>query len=228
MGRSGQPAAPRRQLRALYRADGRAPGAHDPRARPLHRGLRGQYRQGSAGARQAVPHRGVSLEGVAAGPVRPALPHYPGAGCRPLHGEARLRRHRPGEARHREPDRGTAARRGGRSLPSPRGSRRAGLGAAARGRRGQAAGVPGFDDRQHPRPGRHRAASQHLRRRDPGPALRAGEGQDRQRRAECAQAVEEFRPGGPRERQARGGCAEGAVRGVFRGRHRRETVREAA
>ena len=34
---------------------------------------------------------------------------------------------------------------------------------AARGRRGQTAGVPGFDDREHPRPGRRGPAAQHLR-----------------------------------------------------------------
>ena len=48
--------------------------------------------QGPARPRQAVPHRGLSLEGSAPGQVRPALPDHPGAGRRPLHGEARLRR----------------------------------------------------------------------------------------------------------------------------------------
>ena len=54
------------------------------------------------------------------------------------------------------------------------------------GRRRQAAGVPGHHDLEHPRPGRRGAASQHLRRRDPGAALRAGEGEDRERRARRA------------------------------------------
>ena len=84
------------------------------------------------------------------------------------------------------------------------------------GRRGQAAGVPRFDDREHPRPGRRRAASQHLRRRLPCPPLRAGEGEDRRRRAGFAPAVAEFRPRRPRPREARRRRADGAVRGVFR------------
>ena len=48
------------------------------------------------------------------------LPHHACAGRRPLHGEARLGRHRPGQARHRKPDRGTPARCRGRPLPAPR------------------------------------------------------------------------------------------------------------
>ena len=42
-----------------------------------------------------------------------------------------LRRHRPGEARHRAPHRGAAPRRGGRPLPPARRGGRAGLGPAA-------------------------------------------------------------------------------------------------
>ena len=52
----------------------------------------------------------------------------------------------------------------GGPLPASRRGRRAGLGAPAGGRRGQAAGVPGFHDREHPRPGRRGAAPKHLRR----------------------------------------------------------------
>ena len=46
--------------------------------------------------------------------------------------------------------------------------------------------------------------------------VRAGEGQDRERRAGFAQAVEDLRPGGPRPGEARRGRARGEVRGVFR------------
>ena len=46
--------------------------AHGPRARPLHRGLRRQHRPGPARPRQALPHRGLSLQGGAAGQVRPS------------------------------------------------------------------------------------------------------------------------------------------------------------
>ena len=77
-------------------------------------------------------------------------------------------------------------------------------------RRGQAAGVPGLDDRQHPRPGRRRAAAQHLRRRRASATLRAGEGEDRRRRAGRAQAVEEFRSGRAGPGQARRRRAGGA------------------
>ena len=113
------------------------PGAHGARARPLHRGLRGQHRPGPARSRQAVPHRGLSLAGSAAGKVRHPLPHHARPGRRPLHGEARLRRHRPGQARHRAPDRGTPARCRRRPLPAPRRGGRARRRAPARGRRGQ-------------------------------------------------------------------------------------------
>ena len=128
----GSPAAHRRQLRGLHGADGRTPRAHGARARPLHRGLRRQHRQGPTRPRQAVPHRGLSLEGSAPGQVRPALPDHPGARLRPFPGETRLRRHRPRQARHREPDRGAAARRRGRPLPAPRRGRGAGLGTVCR------------------------------------------------------------------------------------------------
>ena len=89
-------------------------------------------------------------------------------------------------------------------------------GASPGGRRGQAAGVPGFDDREHPRPGGRGAASQHLRRRHAGPPLRAGEGEDRRRRAGFPPAVAGLRPRRPRPREARRRRADGAVRGVFR------------
>ena len=67
-----------------------------------------------------------------------------------------------------------------------------------------------------PRPGRRRAAAQHLRRRRARATLREGEGEDRRRRAGRAQAVEEFRSGRPGPCQARCRRAGGAVRGVFR------------
>ena len=41
--------------------------------------------------RQALPHRGLPLEGGAPGQVRHPLPHHPGARRGPLHREARLR-----------------------------------------------------------------------------------------------------------------------------------------
>ena len=65
------------------------------------------------------------------GKVRNPLPHHARPGRRPLHGEARLGRHRPGQARHRAPDRGTPARRRGRPLPASRRGGRAGRRAAA-------------------------------------------------------------------------------------------------
>ena len=99
--------------------------------------------------------------------------------------------------------------------------RRAGLRAASGGRRRQAAGVPRHDDLEHPRPGGRGAAAQHLRRRRARPALRAGEGEDRERRAGRAQAVEDLRSGGPRPGQARRRRARGEVRGLFRGTRRR-------
>ena len=108
-------------------ADGRLARAHGARARPLHRGLRRQHRPGPARPRQALPHRGLPLQGGAAGQVRDPLPHRAGAGRRPLHGEAREPRHRAGQARHRARDRGAPARRRGRSVPAPRRSGRAGL-----------------------------------------------------------------------------------------------------
>ena len=107
----------RRQLRALHRADGRVPRARGAPARPLHRGLRRLHRPGPARPRQAVPHRGLSLQGRPPGQVRHPLPHHAGAGRRPFHRPARLGRHRAGEARHREPHRGTAPRRCRRPLP---------------------------------------------------------------------------------------------------------------
>ena len=70
LGRPGRPASHRRQLRALHRADGRLARAHGPRTRPFHRGLRRQHRPGPARPRQAVSHRGLSLEGKPPGPVR--------------------------------------------------------------------------------------------------------------------------------------------------------------
>ena len=74
-----------------------------------------------------------------------------------------------------------------------------------------------LDDLEHPRPGGRGAAAQHLRRRRAGAALRAGEGEDRERRAGRAPAVQDLRPGGPRPGQARRRRARGEVRGVFRG-----------
>ena len=58
--------------------------------------------------------------------------------------------------------------------------------------------------------------AQHLRRRRAGAALRAGEGEDRRRRAGFSQAVADLRPGRPGTGEARGRRADGAVRGVFR------------
>ena len=197
LGRPGQPAAHRRQLRPLHRADGRVPRAHGARARPLHRGLRRQRRPGAARFGEALPHRGLPLQGSAPGQVLDPLPHHRGPGRRAVHGQARDRRRRPGQARHREPDRGAPARCRGRPLPALRRGGRARLGAVAGGRERQAAGVPGFDDLEHPRPGRRCAAPQHLRRRGARAALRAGEGEDRERRAGCAPAVQVLRPHRP-------------------------------
>ena len=92
----------------------------------------------------------------------------------------------------------------------------AGFGPVAGGRERQAARVPQLDDREHPRPGRRRAASQHFRRRRARAALRAGEGEDRERRAGCAPPVEDLRPRGPRPGQARRRRARGEVRGLLR------------
>ena len=61
-----------------------------------------------------------------------------------------LRRHRAGEARHRAPCRGAAPWCGGQPLPPVRRGPRAGLQAAAGGRRRQAAGVPRHHILEHP------------------------------------------------------------------------------
>ena len=109
---------------------------------------------------------------------------------------------------------------------------RAGLGEAARGRRGQAAGLPRHHDLEHPRPGGRGAAAQHLRRRDPGAALRAGEGEDCQRGAGRAPAVQDLRPGGPGPRSsATPTTLAEKFAGYFGGRAQEpaeEPVREAA
>ena len=136
LGRPGLAAAHRRQLRSLHRADGRLARAHGARARPLHRGLRRQHRPGTARPGKTLPHRGLPLQGGAAGQVRDPLPHRSGAGCGPLHGEAREPRHGAGQARHRARDRGAPARRRGRSLPAPRRSGGTRFRAPHRGRRG--------------------------------------------------------------------------------------------
>ena len=134
------------------------------------------------------------LEGSAAGQILRPLPHNPGAGRQPLHGEARGPRHRPRQARHREPGRGETARCRGRPLPAPGRGGRARLRAPADGRGRQAPGIPRLDDLEHPRAGGRGSAPQHLRGPPSRAALPGREGPDRERRSRHAAAFGHLQP----------------------------------
>ena len=106
-------------------------------------------------------------------------------------------------------------------LQAPRRGRRPRRQAPRRRCRGQAARFQEQPHRQYPRPGRHRAPAEHLRRRAAGPALPAGEGPHRQRRSRRTPSFRLLQSCNARARQARRRGPRRQVRRLLRPARRR-------